>query len=229
MTIKEMLLGTVGALTLAATAQAAEVTPLSEFDMSQYQDGWTAKSLLDAEVYGEDGDEVGEVENIVMTSEGKIDRLVIETDNWLGIGDRMISVPWNNVDLAPDKEGIVTRLDEDQMDDFSLFSDDDVDTGPQAFRASDLLGDYVELKDGTEYGYVSDIVFGQDGAVKAVMVNPDVGFGDSTYAGGYYGYPFYGYDYGLDPFADTYGLPYSEDEVAVHEPFDEDMFDNDIL
>jgi hypothetical protein len=87
------------------------------------------------------------------------------------------------------------------------------------------MGDYVRLEDGVNYGIVDDLIFDDGGKLKSIVVNPSVGYG----VGGYYAYPWYGYDYGFDPGQDFYDLPYGRDDVAAYEPFDSDVYDDDIL
>ena len=54
---------------------------------------------------------------------------------------------------------------------------DKVAIGPREWRATELIGDYVNLKGGTHYGYVRDLIISKDGELKAVIVSPDVGYG----------------------------------------------------
>ena len=91
------------------------------------------------------------------------------------------------------------------------------------------MGDYVRLQNGRDYGYVTDVVFGRDGNLQAVLVQPDITFDQAGYAGGAYAYPFYGYDYGFEPLEQTYDLPYDETEVAEYEPIEDGMFDGDLF
>ena len=37
--------------------------------------------------------------------------------------------------------------------------------------------------------------------------------------GGYYAYPWHGYDHGFDPGADVYEVPYARADIAELEPF----------
>jgi hypothetical protein len=69
-------------------------------------------------------------------------------------------------------------VDEDNVPEFSLFEgDEEVTTGPRAWRASELLNDYVSLQDSPRYGIVDDIVIDRQGRVQAVVVYPDVTYG----------------------------------------------------
>ena len=93
---------------------------------------------------------------------------------------------------------------------------DKVAIGPREWRATELIGDYVNLKGGTHYGYVRDLIISKDGELKAVIVSPDVGYGQM---GGLYAYPFYGYDEGWNPGNNHYDLPYGKTDIANLLPY----------
>ena len=223
---------TLAALLAATTALpviAQEITPLTDYDATQIEGAWSADQMRDADVYGEDGEIIGYVRNIVVGSEDTVERILIETDNWLDLGDRMISVPWENVDLTPGTEGISAMLDEDEMDDFSLFADDEVaDLESDAYRSSALLDSYVNLEGGVGYGYVTDLIFSQDGTLSSVLITPDASFGDDDYTGGFYAYPYYSDSTFGDPLEGVYTLPYTEDDVLDYTPYDASWTDESL-
>jgi len=224
------LAATAAAQQAASVRDDAKIVKLSDFNVSEHQDGWLADEMRGAKVLGRDDDQVGTVQSIVINREGQVERLVIETGGFLDIGDKVISVPWSKFDVTPGEEGIKADVDADNVEDFSLFGDwESGRTGPRAFRASELTGDYVTLKDGEGYGYVRDLLFDRQGKLRSIIVEPDVAYD----AAGYYAYPYhgYGYDYGyeFDPGLDHYGLPYGADEVGEHEPFDYGAFDDDLV
>jgi sporulation protein YlmC with PRC-barrel domain len=231
-----LLSGTAAGLALPALAQEAasvrddaKVVQLSAFDVDRYKEGaWFADELRGSKVFGNDNDQVGTVQSIILNQEGQVERLVVETGGFLEIGDKVIAVPWQDIDVTPGKDGIVaTSLDADKMESFSLFGDrESVSTGPRSFRASELEGDYVMLKGGEGYGYVSDLLFDKGGKLQAIIVAPDAGYGVL----GYRAYPYYGYGYGFDPGLDYYGLPYAADDINEYdEPFDYDVWDDGVF
>lgn len=221
-----LLSGTAASLALPAAAQEtasvrddAKVVQLSEFDVNQYKDSaWFADDLRGSEVFGSGGEQVGTVQSIIMNKDGQVERLVVEAGGALEIGDKVIAVPWSEIDVTPGKAGVVAKnLQADNVANFSLFNDrESVSTGPRSFRASELQGDFVTIGDNVDYGYVRDLLFEQGGKLLAVVVATDVAYD----ADGYYAYPYYGYDYGFDPGLDNYSLPYTGDEIGEYEPFD---------
>lgn len=227
---KTLLISGLATTALTATpgfAQDIETMPLADFDATEIEGAWSADQMQDADVFGEDGEHVGYVQNIILGTDDSVERLVVETDNWLDIGDRVISVPWDNVELTPDSEGIRAPLDESEMDNFSIFGDDEsTDTGPRAYRAEEILGETVNTEGEVGYGYVTDLIFNEAGDLESVLVSVDVGFAGADYGDGYYAYPYYGYDAGYDPYEAGYTLPYSEDEVRSYEPTELDLDKN---
>jgi sporulation protein YlmC with PRC-barrel domain len=203
---------------------AADVVDLEMWNAEDLHDGWRASSMTDVAVYGEDGEDIGEVANIIVGPDDQVQSIIVEAGGLFDIGDTHFRVPWDQVDLTPGAEGVQVPVNEDNVDDFDLFGDEP-GAGPRSWRVSEVMGDYVRLEDGVNYGIVDDLIFDDGGKLKSIVVNPSVGYG----VGGYYAYPWYGYDYGFDPGQDFYDLPYGRDDVAAYEPFDYGVYDDDIL
>lgn len=198
-----------------------------------YSDGWSAEQVLnDTAVLDKDGNEIGSVENILVDSDGKILSLIVEVGGFAGIGSTDLSVPWDQVGTGSNMEEITVPVNEDNLDKYSIFGDwgsytkasmdktqvveEDVNTGPHVWKASDVVNDYAVLDDGTGYGYVDDLIFDKSGDVMAIVVSPDLAYGRT----GPYAYPFYGYDYGFRPGYAYYPLNYGEDELVELDTFD---------
>ena len=196
-----------------------------------YEDTWTAEQVLDAPVYGPTDEEIGEVENIVVGTNGLVDGIIAEVGGFWDIGDTHVFVPWSEVafELGEGVPRIEIPVTEATVEDYDLYGgvagefrvvDDDNPYTPRAWRASELIDDYVTLEGGARYGWVEDLVFDQAGRLEAVVV-------DAVYGPAYgpYAYPFYGYGYGFDPGYGYYELPYSAEEVSGLEAFDYGRFE----
>ena len=234
---------------LAATAQEfeAEVEPLLEWqgDAGDLYQGASVDTLLEADVVGDDGEEIGSVENVLFDTEGNVLSLVAEIGGFLEMGDTHVSVPWGEVEVGEDAETVAVPVTQDTVEEYSLFTDERVtageadeaiqqvegdnpglvDTGPRVWRASEFIGDYARIQDGGDgyvnYGYVSDLIV-QDGAITSAVVRPDVTWGGARSA---FAFPYYGYDYGWTPGSAYYDIPYDEGEVAQIERLDYGQFD----
>ncbi|EDQ03594.1 hypothetical protein DSM14862_04164 (plasmid) [Sulfitobacter indolifex] len=217
----------------------AAVVSLSDWRYDDlYTNGVSAKDLIDRDVYGQTGDEIGDVEDILIGSDGQVHSIVAEVGGFWDIGDTHVSIPLNKVDMSNGR--IIVPITEDTVGDYGFWNDEAVQTGavesdivegvddepiPRAWRASELIGDYARLRNGDgydDYGYVSDLIL-RDNKVAAVVVQPRAGYGP-----GYRAYPYYGYSSGWDAGSSNYDMPYTEDDIRDTEPLDYNRFDNSV-
>ncbi|WP_447044730.1 PRC-barrel domain-containing protein [Vreelandella sp. H-I2] len=240
MSIKRNVCVTTFALTATAAALQAqaqeEIRPLSDWDYEEVyeQGGIRADNLMDAEVFGENEEEIGSVENVLVTQDNKIAAIIAQVGGLWDIGDTHVLVPWDEVELHED--GVRVPVTEENAEDYGLFAsgeyitqddlsrtqqvDDDLETGSGVWKLTDLLNDYATVGEGVGYGYIDNILFSREGEVQAVIVESD-----NSYGTGPYGYPFYGYGYGWNPGQSSYYLQYGEDEIGEMEDFDYDRYD----
>lgn len=235
----------VGIVATAAGAQeapealgGAEVISLAEWNYEDlYAGGISADDFIDEmQVYDQTGEDIGDVEDILIGPDGGVLAIVAEVGGFWDIGDTHVSVPFDQVEMAEAGDGVVVPVTEETVDDYGNWGDawtttgagnvgDEVAAGiddvalPRAWRASELIGDYARLTEGegfANYGYVNDLVL-RDGQVAAVVVQPDRGYG-----AGYRAYPYYGYGRGWYPGTPYYDMPYTADETVEMEEFDYD-------
>ena len=236
----------------AGTLEAPEIVALEGWNTDEwYGSGWSAEEFIDEfEVYGAAGEEIGDVEDIIIGSDGEVLAVVAEIGGFIDIGDTHVAVPWSEIELGYEDEAITIPVTEENVDEYGVYDEDwyglgdevavtgsvseqevvggldDAELGPRAYRASEVIGDYARIRGADDtpqnYGYVNDLII-SEGQVQAVVVNPDMAYGR-----GYYAYPYYGpygYDAGYGPgygygTGPYYDLPYGETEVGEAEPFE---------
>lgn len=179
-----------------------------------YEEGWSADELLDEEVYGANGEIIGEVEDFIIGPEGRILRVVVEGGGFLDIGDSHVAVPWNEVERSG-VASITVPLIEENLGQYRVYEEVD-DERPAAanWRLRHLIGDNLVL-DEVNYGYVRDVIFGANDRIEAVIASPAYGYG---YPRGRYAFPYR--DAMYDPYGPSYLTPYTTVEVEQLRPFD---------
>lgn len=201
----------------------SQIVGLDEFAERSTDGLWTADALLGLPVRGADGEEIGEVGNLVVGPDDRLRAMIIEVGGVLDIGDTHLRVPWTEIGADPaelDLEYVDTNLASGDLERYDAASNAPADAGDERreWRVDELLGDYVSLEDGTprDYGIVRDVVFDGD-RLESVVVNRS-----ASYGGGLYNYPYRGYRAGLgfDPGLNDYRLGYGTGDLGGYGPFD---------
>jgi len=227
--------GATSAFALIAAFPAAaqdEVQLLSTWSYDPlYAEGWSVENMFAmTEIVDANGDDIGDVENVIFSNEGELLGIIAEVGGFWDILDTHVHVPWNEVTLENGIQRIQIPVTEETIDDYDVFGDyafdeqvidatdtdetqpvdDDLVAGSGIFKATDLIGDYAYLSDGARYGYIADMII-QDGAVSAIVTDA------ATYGRrGYYAYP-YAYRGDMNR---RYEIPYDPVEIDTLENFD---------
>lgn len=173
----------------AEALPAERAIPLNEWrERDLYADGWSADDFLDEmDVHGPDGEEIGDVEDIIVDADGKIVAIIAEVGGLWGIGATHVSIPWDQVEVDRAEQRVHVPVTEQNVDDYDPFTHglpaighrleaeqasqevamgvDDVPTGPRAFRLSELIGDYARIRG--EGGEMGQQQTGQTGQMQA--------------------------------------------------------------
>jgi sporulation protein YlmC with PRC-barrel domain len=211
---------------LARGAQAGGEMPMQVADLAAwdygdlYETTWRAEALIGAEVYNMADEEVGEVENLLMTPGGTITAVVVEVGGVADIGDQEMRVGWSGVRFRDGADaGITVKMMAEELSEFSLFGEDET-AGPQVepseIRATRLIGQRVRLRTGEAFGYIDDLLI-SDGQVQATLMMPDIGYAGSRYPTAT---PYYSYNYGYIPGVAYYTVPYDREQLEELGAFD---------
>jgi sporulation protein YlmC with PRC-barrel domain len=203
----------------AASQQQMQVddpVDLTTWAHAPLYEGWSLEDLFDADVQDQDGEELGELEDVLISPDGKAQAIVVEAGGFMDVGDTHFRVPWDEVEIAAGADDVTIPIEEDMVEDYALFEGEYVPVEMREWRATELIGDYATLEGGVGYGYVDDLIISKTGALEAVVIQPDVTYG--RYAP--YAYPWYGYSSGWEPGLGHYGLPYTTADIEGLEPFD---------
>lgn len=87
----------------------------SEILTEESQDQIRADKLLGMKVVDTAGEEIGEVEDILLDKNGQVAGLVLVTGKVLGLGGKSVAVSWQDVASAEDAEAITLNLTEEQL------------------------------------------------------------------------------------------------------------------
>ncbi|QCN93937.1 PRC-barrel domain-containing protein [Azospirillum argentinense] len=102
----------------------------------------SAENMMGKNVYGTDNEKVGEVEDIILDSNGQARQLVISSGGFLGIGEKQIAVDIGNANWDAQQERVqLSGMTRDQVKEMPEFEYSDTTTSLN--RNKDKAGDTV--------------------------------------------------------------------------------------
>ncbi|MDO8875603.1 MAG: PRC-barrel domain-containing protein [Pseudolabrys sp.] len=79
---------------------SASATTGGTFVQSQQASDWRGSKLIGATVYGSDNSSIGEVNDLVLASDGKVTGVVIGVGGFLGVGEKNVAVPFEKLNVT---------------------------------------------------------------------------------------------------------------------------------
>jgi sporulation protein YlmC with PRC-barrel domain len=104
------LSGPLMAVGLAMTAGLVTLPALAADNMQSSEELRTSK-IVGAKVYNNSNENIGSVEDIVLKPDGTMDEVVLSVGGFLGIGDKYVAVPFNNLKISRDGSSLKIMTD----------------------------------------------------------------------------------------------------------------------
>jgi hypothetical protein len=156
----------------AATTSTVNVSYLGATDIS-------AKAFLDEEIYGDAGESIARVEDILIGEDGQADRIVYKTGGIGGVGEKTSAIDFEKVKIGRDDPASTTTetalllrlsMTSDQMKSAADFNQ----AGEDDYRmASEIMGSKIDLLSTpgeNDEAVVDDLILSADGEVKHIIV-----------------------------------------------------------
>ena len=101
-----------------ATEPAAVETvaaPTERFIQMQAQDDWLASRMIGSTIYGSGDETLGDINDIVIASNGQIKAVVIGVGGFLGIGEHKVAIAWNDLRFDTNRDVAVVSMTKEQL------------------------------------------------------------------------------------------------------------------
>jgi sporulation protein YlmC with PRC-barrel domain len=79
----------------------------------------TEQDLMDTTVYGANDENIGEISDVVLNKDGKVDAVVIDVGGFLGMGEKKVAIAFDKLQFMADKDGkkyVYTPFTKEQLD-----------------------------------------------------------------------------------------------------------------
>ena len=111
-----MLLGaTVLSISVAVSAEESTGSSYAAKEVEfgganlKYRVDKNAAKMIGKDVVNQDGEEIGSVENMLITDTDNIQYAIVSVGGFLGIGDKLVAVPTNNLQFDKDQENVTLK------------------------------------------------------------------------------------------------------------------------
>jgi sporulation protein YlmC with PRC-barrel domain len=147
------------------------------------QEGFRASRIIDQTVKNVQGEEIGEVDDLIMSRVGKVKKVILSVGGYLGIGDRLVAVPFKSLKIG-EKEDIIYNVTKQQLEKHPEFS----------YRKQGLYGNYFPPYPTYRYPYNPGYYYPENPPYPPYPPYPPFGkpygpFPEKGRRGGYY-YPW---------------------------------------
>jgi hypothetical protein len=111
--------------TAAEQQEAADTQPEEGLDRAEAgrlspgeREALTAEELEGMIVQGQDGQDIGDIETLLLDDAGKIEKVVIDVGGFLGIGEKPVAVKFDDLQISRDDAGDLTVSSTHSYDEF---------------------------------------------------------------------------------------------------------------
>ena len=100
----------VGIAWLCMTASSLAQTVPQSNDLRRLHGGWSAADLIGARVRSADGGEIGEIQDLIFSSDAQVVTAVVSVGGFLDIADKLVAVPYGDVRVWSDDKTLAITL-----------------------------------------------------------------------------------------------------------------------
>jgi sporulation protein YlmC with PRC-barrel domain len=107
------------------TDQLGQTGQTDPFGVRSFGQSSQVSKLMDKEVQGRDGKNLGKVSDLIVNQEGQIDYLIISRGGLMGMGESLVPIPWDSVQQTGGEEALIVTVDENRLNDAPTFSENE--------------------------------------------------------------------------------------------------------
>jgi sporulation protein YlmC with PRC-barrel domain len=104
----------------AADADTMETAAIDRSTLSEVaSDGISADNLIGTTVYGAGEENVGEIDDVILSESGEVDAVIINVGGFLGLGEKEVAVSMDNLQFMSDEDGdyyLYTEFTQEQLE-----------------------------------------------------------------------------------------------------------------
>lgn len=106
----------------------------------QQPDQIDANELIGKDIHNAQGEDVGEVNSVILSQDGQVEAVVVGVGGFLGMGQRDVAISWDDLNVGPNGEEIVANVSREQLEQLPEYEFLEGQERGSAFQGGDLAG-----------------------------------------------------------------------------------------
>jgi sporulation protein YlmC with PRC-barrel domain len=104
------------------TQQTPPAVPSQSTSATQQQTNqWRGSQLIGLDVYNNSDENIGDINDVILGKDGKIELIVVGVGGWLGIGQHDVALPWEQVRFSDQpRKGDSTKAEQGEKPDHAM-------------------------------------------------------------------------------------------------------------
>ncbi|MCX5496471.1 PRC-barrel domain-containing protein [Kaistia dalseonensis] len=99
----------------AATPAPQETVGVAKIDPSTVATGWRASKIIGTTVVNENNETIGAVDDLILTADEKVPFAILSVGGFLGIGTKLVAVPYSSLDTTQKGKTILPGATKDSL------------------------------------------------------------------------------------------------------------------
>lgn len=91
-------------------APAATASPAASSDKMMLKGKWRASKLMGVDVYNEANEKLGDINELILDKDGKVNAVVIGVGGFLGMGQKNVAVPFDKISATQNPQDGTIKL-----------------------------------------------------------------------------------------------------------------------
>jgi sporulation protein YlmC with PRC-barrel domain len=85
--------------------KSAEAKSPGSFAVQQAADEWRSSKIVGLNVYNDKSEKIGDINDLILASDGKVGSAVLGVGGFLGMGEKLVAVPFSELKFSSDENG----------------------------------------------------------------------------------------------------------------------------
>ncbi|HEX6979160.1 MAG TPA: PRC-barrel domain-containing protein [Alphaproteobacteria bacterium] len=135
----------------AMTEKSGSATAPSDAIVTEQKDDQTrADNLIGMRVSNPQNENIGKVSDLVIENDGRVSAVLVSVGGFLGIGDKHVAVPWDQVKVAADGKSAMISMNKGQLEQAPAFKtkEDKEAEADRARRATETEAEAARQRSG---------------------------------------------------------------------------------